>query len=113
MEILERRAGSLLREPIGAQFADHQLAHGVEEISRIVSAARGLLTRIAWILIRLLAKHLLALRDRHAISVHTDGAHESYVTQQCIEQLTDVNVGRAVTDTGFPHQLFGVMRPAF
>jgi hypothetical protein len=40
----------LLGDPVGAQFADHELAQRVIEIRRIIGAARRLLARIARIL---------------------------------------------------------------
>ena len=44
------RSMRLLRDPIRPQLADHELAEGVVEVRRIISASRRLLACVAGIL---------------------------------------------------------------
>src|SRR5262245_54098383 len=111
VELLPRLLPAARCAPVVAELADHQLAHRVIEICRIVRAARRLLACVARVLVGLLLEHRLALFDGHALRVQTDRAHVAHVAQQCIEQLADVLLGRILREPLLDHQLLSVVRP--
>lgn len=113
MECSPRGASAAVRRPVRAQLTNHQLAHRVIKIGRIVSPARRLLARAARILISLFAEQCFAARHAHSLRVHADRAQETYVSQERLAELADARLRRAVTETRFPHHLLGVMGPTF
>jgi len=102
-----------LPAPVRAQLADHQLAHGVVEIGRVVCAARRLLLGVARVLVALLDEHAPRLGQRHALGVQSDGREQAHVAQQRLRQLSDVDSGIAIAQALVPHHLLAVVRPAF
>ncbi len=101
-----------LRNPIGAELSDHELAEGVVEVRGIVSAARSLLPRVAGILECLLVEHLLGLRHSHPFGLQSDRGEQAHVAQQSIADLPDVHLGITLAEPLLPHHLLCVVRPA-
>ena len=99
--------------PVIPQLADHELAHGVVEVRRIVGTAQRLLPGAPRIGVRLLAEQPLGFGELHAMRMHADGGDEAHVAQQRIHELADVRLRVAVAQALLPHQLLAIVGPAF
>ena len=98
--------------PVFPQLADHQLAHGVVQILRIIGAARRLLPGIAFVLETFIAEQIIALLHRHAARVQANGRKIAAIAQQRVAELADMRFRIEIVQASVVHHLFAIMRPA-
>ncbi len=89
MELTPGFPPAALAGPVVAQLADHQLAHGVVEVGRVVGAAGRLLARRALVLVGGLHEQPLRLLHAHPLGVEPDGGEKTDISQQRVGNLAD------------------------
>ena len=112
MKFFPGSAATAVSRPVFPQLPDQQLAHGVVQIARIISAARGLLDSGTLRLETFLHEKTFRILHRPALRMQTDGREKACVPQQGVTELTDTGFRVSTAQSGFQHHLFGVMGPA-
>ena len=111
MKPLEREAVSLHHFGIRSQLQEHQLAQRMQHIPRIERAALGLVTRMAFLKIRLITEQAHPLLNRKIFRVKPNTHDGTSETHESLGKLAQLDLGAVSLETFVEHELFTVVRP--